>query len=330
MTHFISKQDLLSWLRELMGTRHLVAPTKVDGLILFKRVSRTEDIVFDAENATLSPKEWLFPKTETLFYVKRKDGKAELVPAQIEKETVLFGIHPCDARGITMLDLPYLADPADTLYRQHREKTILVGIACLTACPECFCESMGGGPHDTAALDIMLWEVEDGYLVERITEKGKSLLPETFLSEAKLPKPKAPKTTSIPSKGIEKKMRQAFDSPYWGRVADRCIHCNICAYVCPTCYCFDVRDYTNKATVERVRSWESCQSPGFTKIAGGHDPRANKGARMRQRFAHKLLYFPEQFGPLHCVGCGRCVRSCPVNIDIREIIQDVQRMGAPA
>jgi len=328
MSQFITRQNLIRWLDQLVGSRHLVAPTKVDDLTLCKKVTSVEEIALDAENTTLSPKEWLFPKTETLFYVERKDGKADLMPAEIEKETVLFGVRPCDARGITMLDLPYLADPADAFYRQHREKTILVGLACLTACPECFCESMGSGPQDTAALDIMLMEVKDGYLADRITEKGKSLLPETFLSESDLPRPKSPKTASVPSDGIEKKMRQSFDSPYWGRVADRCLHCNICAYVCPTCYCFDVRDYANKGGVERVRSWESCQSPGFTKIAGGHDPRANKGTRMRQRFAHKLLYFPEQFGPLHCVGCGRCVRSCPVNIDIREIIQDVQTMGA--
>jgi len=101
----------------------------------------------------------------------------------------------------------------------------------------------------------------------------------------------------------------------------------MCSYVCPTCYCFDVRDYTDKGKIERVRSWESCQSPGFTKIAGGYDPRANKGSRLRQRFGHKLIYFPEHFGPLHCIGCGRCVRACPVNIDIREIIQDVQKLG---
>ncbi len=329
MSQFISKQNLLSWLGQLMENRHLVAPARVDGLILFNEVGRIEDIVFDYENTTLSPKEWFFPKTETLFYVERKDGKVELVPSEIEEETVIFGIRPCDARGITILDLPYLADPADTFYRQHREKTAMVGLSCLTACPECFCESMGSGPRDTAGLDIMLTEVKDGYLVEILTEKGKSLLPEGLLSTADLPKPKAPETAAVPSEGVVEKMRQAFDSAYWSRVADRCIHCNVCAYVCPTCYCFDVRDYTDKGRTERVRSWESCQSPGFTKIAGGHDPRANKGARMRQRFGHKLLYFPEQFGPLHCVGCGRCVRSCPVNIDIREIIQDVQKMGAP-
>jgi len=329
MSQFISKQNLTFWLRQQLDARELVAPTQVDGLILFRRVNRIEDIVLDSQNTAISPKEWLFPKTETLFHVEEKDGRAELIPAGIERETVIFGIRPCDAKGITMLDLPYLADPADTLYRQRREKTILVGISCLTACPECFCESMGSGPDDTAGLDIMLTEAQDGYLLQLLTNKGKGLISEELLSTTDVPKPQAPRTASVPSEGVVAKMRQAFDSPYWGRVADRCIHCNVCAYVCPTCYCFDIRDYTNKGNVERVRSWESCQSPGFTKIAGGHDPRANKGARMRQRFSHKLLYFPEQFGPLHCVGCGRCVRSCPVNIDIREIMQDVQRMGAP-
>ncbi|MFC1926046.1 4Fe-4S dicluster domain-containing protein, partial [Chloroflexota bacterium] len=114
---------------------------------------------------------------------------------------------------------------------------------------------------------------------------------------------------------------------YWDRLADRCVHCNVCSYVCPTCYCFDVRDYEAKGKIDRVRSWESCQSSGFTKIAGGHDPRPTKGTRLRQRFNHKLFYFPEEFGTSHCVGCGRCVRSCPVNIDIREIIRNIQELG---
>jgi sulfhydrogenase subunit beta (sulfur reductase) len=104
------------------------------------------------------------------------------------------------------------------------------------------------------------------------------------------------------------------------------LHCNICAYVCPTCYCFDVRDYPDKGKVERVRSWESCQSPGFSLTAGGYDPRTTKGERLRQRFSHKFLYFPERFQDAACIGCGRCVKACPVNIDIREVISDLQQL----
>ncbi|RLC92641.1 MAG: sulfite reductase [Chloroflexi bacterium] len=327
MSDYISRADLLSWLEKVSQSRDLVAPVKIEDLTLFQKVERVEDIVFDPGNTDLSPKEFFFPKSEVLFYVDRSDGRVELVPAEVEQETVIFGIRPCDAKGIAVLDLPYLEEPADALYRQHREKTTLVGLSCVSACPECFCTSMGTTPDDASNVDIMLTEVEEGFIVQVVTEKGKALLPEGLLSSKEVSPPAAPSVASVPSEGIAEKMHQVFDSPYWDRLADRCLHCNVCSYVCPTCYCFDVRDLRSGGRVERVRSWESCQSPGFTKIAGGYDPRAAKGPRLRQRFAHKLLYFVEKFGVTHCVGCGRCVRSCPVNIDIREVIQDVQGLG---
>jgi ferredoxin len=327
MSQFLSKNDALSWLGQLMESRDLVAPTKVDELVLFKKVSQVEDIAFDFQNTNISPKGFFFPASETMFSVVDKDGQVELIPAEVEKETVIFGIRPCDAKGIAVLDLPYNENDGDDMYRKHRETTTMVGLSCLTACSECFCTSMGSGPDDSSNVDIMLSEVEDGYIVQVITEKGKALLPGDKLTDKDVPMPATPSPSTVPSEGITDKMRQVFDDPYWSRFADRCIHCKMCSYVCPTCYCFDTRDYTNKESIERVRTWESCQSSGFTKIAGGHDPRADKGIRLRQRFGHKFIYFPEHFGPLHCVGCGRCVRSCPVNIDIREIIQDIQELG---
>ncbi len=326
MSQFISKKGLLSWLDKLAENHSLVAPTRVEGSILFRKIDSTEDIVFNFSNTNLSPKEFFLPPSETIFSVEKKDGQMNLIPEVIEGQTVIFGLRPCDAKGLATLDLPYLEEPGDALYSQHRNKTTLVGLSCLSACPECFCTSMGTGPDDPSNLDIILTEVEDGYIVQILNEKGKALLPEELLVMKDVATPPAPFVSPVPSRGITDKMRQAFDNPYWSRLADRCIHCNICSYICPTCYCFDVRDYTNKGRIDRVRSWESCQSPGFTKIAGGYDPRPDKGPRLRQRFAHKLIYFPEIFGTMHCTGCGRCVKTCPVNIDIREIIQDIQKL----
>jgi len=324
----MDRKGLESWLGKIMQERTLVAPRRINDLTLFGQVQSVDDIVFDYQNTNLSPKEFFFPKTDTLFTAEPKDGNIELTPATIDQETVIFGIRPCDARGIAMLDSPYMDDPADSLWAQHRDKTTMIGLACTKPAPQCFCDSVGGAPNDSSSVDIMLTEVDNGYAVEAVTEKGERLLQGVELKEADITLPVPSCDTSVPADGIVEAVLRGFEAPYWSRLADRCIHCNVCAYVCPTCYCFDVRDRTDKGKIERIRTWESCQSKGFTRIAGGHDPRAEKGSRLRQRFCHKLLYFPQQFGPVACVGCGRCVVSCPVNIDIREIISDIQKLGA--
>jgi len=328
VTQVLLKKDLLPWLSQLLKERTLIAPTSISGLILFQPISQVEDILLNFDNTSLSPKEWFFPTTETLFWVERKDGRTELIPAEVEQEVVIFGLRPCDAQGISLMDKSFLAEPADTFYQRHRDKATLVGLSCPRPAPECFCTSLGSAPDDASNLDALLTEIEEGYIIQIVTDKGKVLFSTAPLVDSEVIPPPLPSLPPIPTEGISEVVQRVFDSLYWERLADRCLHCNICAYVCPTCYCFDIRDYVNQGRVERVRSWESCQSRGFTRQAGGIEPRTTKGARLRQRFYHKLLYFPEKFGALGCVGCGRCVKACPVNIDIREVISDIQKLGA--
>ncbi len=327
MKLFISKDNLNRWLEDLQRERILIAPAHVEELALFQPVTRVEEVVLDSGNTVLSPKAWFLPPTETLFSILSSNGQRQVVPASVEKESVIFGLRPCDASGIALMDKPLLQKPGDALYRERRAKTTLVGLACRQAQPECFCTSVGSAPNDASHLDILLTEIEGGYLIQAVTEKGKKLLPRG-LAESKAALPTPPEPRVVPVKEVTHTIREVFNNPYWERLADRCLHCNVCSYVCPVCYCFNVRDYTNKEWVERVRSWESCQSPGFTRIAGGYDHRPTKGARLRQRFFHKLLYFPEQFQDVACTGCGRCVLACPVNIDIREVISNLQQLEA--
>jgi len=327
MNLFISRDELIRWLDQLLRERILLAPARVQGLTLFQPVSKVEEVTLDFSNTTLSPKESFLPPTETLFSVQGNDGQLQLVPSTIEKDAVIFGLRPCDAKGIALMDGPFLQEPGDALYQERRARTSLIGLSCRQVQPECFCTSVGSAPNDPSHVDILLTEVENGYIVQVVTEKGKALLPEG-LTDSKEELPAPPELQDVPVKEVTRAVREFFDNPYWEQLADRCLHCNICAYVCPTCYCFDVRDYPNKGNPERVRSWDSCQSTGFTRIAGGYDPRAAKGARLRQRFSHKLLYFPEEFQDIACVGCGRCVKSCPVNIDIREVMSDLQQLEA--
>lgn len=344
---FLTKEALLAWLDQCRRQRLLVAPQQEGDLLLFSPVQDTSKIVLDYINTRLSPKEWFLPKSDAILKIEGLNPAEWTVkPGDEIEEKIIFGMRPCDSWGIKILDKPYLAAPADNRYLERRAKTITIGLACVKAASSCFCTSMGTYPDDSRHNDIFLAPASGGYIVRGITDKGKELLSlakleeqnaesgrTVIVSEAKQSPELPPAIPHVPAKGVEKAFRNNFDSNYWDRLADRCIHCNICSYVCPNCYCFDMRDLSIHGSAgkwERVRTWESCQSPAFTRLAGGHNPRSTKGSRLRQRFAHKLLYFHDEYGDYLCSGCGRCVTACPVNIDIREIIHDLQEMEVSA
>jgi sulfhydrogenase subunit beta (sulfur reductase) len=124
-----------------------------------------------------------------------------------------------------------------------------------------------------------------------------------------------------------------FDDEYWEAMAERCLSCRICAYVCPTCRCVDIRDEAIPSgnghnAYERIRCWDSCAGAVYRRIAGGHNPRSEKGQRLRNRFFCKFEYYPEQYGPSACTGCGRCIDACPVNIDITEVLGHLVEVSA--
>jgi ferredoxin len=192
----------------------------------------------------------------------------------------------------------------------------------------CFCTSVGGAPDDATNLDVLLRASDGAYVVEAITDKGRLLVESLEMQES---------TQDIEASTVNgetvpivppREWRPLFDDKIWMRHGERCLSCRICTYVCPTCRCFDVTDRVVTETasgtrIERIRAWDACTSTNYRRAAGGHNTRPTKPVRLRNRFFCKFCYYPEDYGPLGCVGCGRCIVSCPVDIDISEVLQDV-------
>jgi sulfhydrogenase subunit beta (sulfur reductase) len=325
MTEIMTGQGLRDWLSGLASRHTLIAPRSARGRSYFQPVGGVEEIDFEYSQSTVPPKEWFFPRTDRLFTIEM-DGPEIRLP-EAPGPRVMFGIRPCDAKALSVLDRLFLAEPADGLYEARRRETALIGLACgKQQMAECFCTSLGGGPRDGAHVDVLLVEAEGGYAVQVTTERGRGLLEGAALAEGGAMPPAPAIEDEVPTAGMSERIRSVFNAEYWERLADRCIGCRMCSFVCPTCHCFDVRDYGVEGEMERARCWDGCQSSHFTKLAGGHNPRGTKTARLRQFYAHKYAYFPERFGVTQCVGCGRCAHYCPVNIDIRETLRDLQRL----
>jgi sulfhydrogenase subunit beta (sulfur reductase) len=330
----IKKSRLNELLDSLAQQYDLIAPVN-DTTIVFRQVKSGSEVTLDYINSALSPKNAYFPQTETLFRFFKDDNTGfNTEPVnEPEKGRIIFGIRACDARSIRLMDMVFDGQYKDSYYLKKREESILIGMACSNPAETCFCPTFGIDPTSPDDMDIMLTDINDRYLVEASTEKGVALLDrfaeffdELQGDEAQLKEEKKAGLAEIKKleiDGIADKMAPLYDDDYWARISMKCLGCGICTYLCPTCHCFDLVDDSRDRDGERLRCWDSCMFADFTLMASGENPRPDKRARIQQRFFHKFNYFHDRYDALACVGCGRCLKYCPVNIDITRIISDV-------
>jgi len=131
---------------------------------------------------------------------------------------------------------------------------------------------------------------------------------------------------SIDTQAVASRLEEADVLEFWDAISEKCVGCSICTYLCPTCHCFDITDEIIEDKAVRLRTWDSCAFPLFTLEASGFNPRPSQRERFRNRILHKFAYIPENHGQIGCVGCGRCVDACPVNLDIRQVLMDIVQM----
>ncbi|MBN2043939.1 MAG: 4Fe-4S dicluster domain-containing protein [Anaerolineales bacterium] len=325
---FITKTDLSAWIDAQITNCEVVAPIEHNGHYLYEPIQSSREIDWSFTRPILPVKEYFFNPTEQILTFTKQWGNVTIHETLQEDQRIIIGVRPCDAHGLKVLDAMFLdADPLDPNYKAHRDRTLLVGFACIETLPTCFCTSLGEGPDSTDGLDLLITPINDGFIVEPVTARGEGLAASMGWVDREIEKPAPPEMPIIPfpEQGAWEAL---FHLPIWEQTAERCLSCRICAYVCPTCRCFDIRDELiaakdGKQEFERIRVWDSCASEAYRKIAGGHNPRKAKAERLRNRFYCKFDYFPSQYGPLACTGCGRCIELCPVNIDICETLNQL-------
>ena len=332
-----SLTNLDALLRTMADTANVYLP--VDGTDGRAHFTKWEEGVkmSEALNTVRSAKDFFFPQTENLVDFKMEGKTIEVIDIREECEDfVIFGVRACDVRSFEILDRVFLVDPVDSFYKNRREHGVIVSVACQKPAETCFCGAFGIDATEPTG-DVSAWRCDDAVYFTANTEKGSALLSsiEALTEECGTEAVDAQKAKTkkildkLPLKDLDTKSfgggktKELFDSPLWKSMSATCLGCGTCTFVCPTCQCYDIKDFNTGKGVIRYRCWDSCMYSEFTKMAHGNN-RLTQTERFRQRFMHKLVYYPENNnGIFGCVGCGRCLAKCPISMNIVKVMKAV-------
>ena len=288
-----------------------------------------------ALNTVRSAKDFFFPQSEDLVEFEMSGKQIEIRDIRQEhRDFAVFGVRSCDARSFDILDRVFLGDPTDSYYASRREHGVIITVACTRPAETCFCTTFGIDPAEGGG-DIACWRTEDALYLKARTERGETFLAsldgvtvscdeEAVTEQQNMIRSRM---AALPLAGLSTadfgagKTEVFFDDPAWKELSESCLGCGSCTYVCPTCQCYDIKDFDTGHGIRRFRCWDSCMYSEFTKMSAGQ-PRPTQLERFRQRFMHKLVYFPENNdGVFSCVGCGRCLSRCPISMNIVKVMK---------
>ena len=332
----IPLSNLNTLFSRINGSRALYLPVSKNGQVDFHKWEEGTEYAKDELKTSKSAKDLFFPQSEDIVSFKREGRKLSIKTAEgSDEKFVIFGVRACDARSFEVMDLVFLADPADQFYKKRRENGLIISTACGAPEETCFCTVFGIDPAQPEG-DVRTWITEEALYWEPVTEKGTELteelrdLFEDVADTAAVDQQKArtaeimkqlPLTGLTTDKWDETETLELFGDARWAELSHACLGCGACTFVCPTCQCYDVRDYDTGHGIQRYRCWDSCMYKDFTLMASGSS-RPTQLQRFRQRFMHKLKYFPDNNGGTYmCVGCGRCVSKCPISMNIAKVMK---------
>ena len=327
----IAMASLNALFARIAADKKLYLPIEKAGKVDFYEWNEGETVRLDALKTVKSAKDVFFPQVENLLKFRVEGKSIEINQAPLcEEDFVIFGVRGCDAKSFEILDRVFLVDPRDEFYASRRAHGIVVTLACGEPEESCFCTNFGVNPANPGG-DVTAWIVGEEMFLQANTEKGEKLIAELDEADKKAAEDEQARISEIvkklPLNGLNlegfdgEHLMEKFNDPKWEGLSRACLGCGTCTFVCPTCQCYDVRDFDTGNGIQRYRCWDSCMYSDFTLMAHGTN-RPTQLERFRQRFMHKLVYFPSNNEGLYsCVGCGRCLAKCPQGLHIVKVIK---------
>lgn len=295
----------------------------------FERIQDFSKIAMNTTRTIIPPKKIMVPASFNMFHFNEKGYREDLSHVT---NRILFGVHPCDIHGLLILDKLFSQAYSDPYYLEAGKKTIILGLSCW---PDefCFCKSTHTDITEEG-YDLFFTELESHFLVWIGSSRGDDLIrlaPDYFderLTEKDI------KTyinwqeerdnafqTKINFTRMPDLMELNYKAPFWEEVGAACLACGSCSMVCPTCNCYNVVDklFLGNKPGKRLRHWDSCTLPEYSQVAGGENFREHKSQRLKLWYTHKLQAYVSKYGKPSCVGCGRCLVTCPVQIHVKSV-----------
>lgn len=335
----IEKQNIVDLIDSLQKKYRVVAPKAKENQFIIDDIDSPDEIKLLHRPPILSLKKFYLPQEENLISFNLGEKKVEPVHA-VAEQILVFGAHTCDIAGIACLDNACGEEPMDRKFFKRKKKILIVGIECNDPCDE-YATCITVGTHiPRGGYDLMLTDIGNTYLMQVNSEDGENILSNSkyikqtyyftvdYVNKMRMDKDKKfPRKINVFGGQIKSTLEKTEKSEVWDDVGRRCVSCGNCTNVCPTCYCFDIKDDVDLKLTEgrRYRTWDSCQLSPFATVAGGENFRKERKDRQKHRYLRKFVYCVDKFNRYFCVGCGRCTRTCMAKISLIETINSLAK-----
>ena len=346
--HILPKAGLRRLTDALAERYALHGPVRheVSGEVIFDLVADPGEIDLDAPIPYNPPKGMVFPQAERImsFSYDRATKAVSIERDDLAAAKAFVGLRACDLNGLLCLDRFLLGQEyVDDVYLEYRKKMFIVSNTCVHPFPQCFCVCTDSGPAAVEGFDLDLTDIGDAFLVLAGSPKGEELVRKLGLAEAPAAKAalrakaveasvglfddQARDNKAWISRAVNRITTGFIPNEVWEYIGDQCFECGACSFVCPTCSCFNVEDVAaGEGRSNRMRAWDSCSFEGYARMAGDHNPRKAVEDRRNKRFFCKLSFSQsKKYLRPGCVGCGRCVRVCPGDIGLPNVVTAIRR-----